>query len=253
MKLTFLGTGTSFGVPVIGCRCAVCQSKDPLDHRLRTSALLETKTTRVLIDCGPDFRQQLLAQPIRPIDGVLVTHSHYDHVGGIDDLRPYTFKKSINIYANSLAVSGIHSMMPYCFKSQLYPGVPRLALHTIQKHQPFTIGDIPVMPIEVMHDQLPILGYRFGPLAYITDMKTISDEELPYLEGVDTLVVNALRFEGVHHSHQLVDDAIRFARKIGAHRTYFVHTTHDIGFHRDACKRLPEGFTFAYDGLKIEI
>lgn len=249
--LRFLGTGTSQGVPVIGCPCAVCHSADPQDKRFRTSALLETDTTRVLIDCGPDFRQQILPLPFRKIDGVLLTHIHYDHVGGLDDLRPFCWFSDLDIYANKGTVEGLHTTMPYVFAKHLYPGVPKLLLHTIAKHEPFTIGDIDIMPIEVMHDKLPILGYRFGSMAYITDMKTIADEEIPYLEGVETLVVNALRWERLHHSHQLVDDAIAFSRRIGARRTYFIHMTHDIGFHRDADKRLPEGFHFAYDGLEI--
>lgn len=251
--LTFLGTGTSQGVPVIGCTCKVCRSKDPHDNRLRTSALLETESTRVLIDCGPDFRQQILRQPFRKIDGVLLTHIHYDHVGGIDDLRPFCWFSDVNIYANKDTVDGLHHTMPYCFAEHLYPGVPRLCLHAINKHESFSIGDIDVMPVEVMHGQLPIFGYRFGNFAYITDMKTINDEEIPYLQGVETLVVNALRWEREHHSHQLVKDAIAFARRLGVKRTYLTHLTHDIGLHEEAEKRLPEGFHFAYDGLQIEV
>lgn len=251
--LTFLGTGTSQGVPVIGCNCEVCKSGNPLDKRLRTSALLETDATRVLIDCGPDFRQQILKQPFRRIDGVLLTHIHYDHVGGLDDLRPFCKLGDVDIYANEGTVNGLHTSMPYCFAEHLYPGVPKLRLHTIEKHVPFHIGDISVLPIEVMHDKLPILGYRFDNLVYITDMKSISEEELPYLQDVDTLVVNALRFDKPHHSHQLVDDAIMFSRRIGARRTYLIHMTHEIGTHTEAEKRLPEQFHFAYDGLKISV
>lgn len=250
--LTFLGTGTSQGVPVIGCNCEVCRSKDPRDKRLRTSALLETATTRILIDCGPDFRQQILTQPFRKIDGVLLTHIHYDHVGGIDDLRPFCKLGDVDIYGNENTVSGLHTTMPYCFAEHLYPGVPKLRLHAIKKHEEFTIGDIHIMPVEIMHDKLPILGYRFGSLAYITDMKSIADEEIPYLEGIDTLVVNALRWKRPHHSHQLVDDAIAFSRRLGARRTFLIHMTHEIGLHPDADKLLPEGFHFAYDGLKIQ-
>lgn len=251
--LTFLGTGTSQGVPVIGCDCEVCTSKDPKDNRLRTSALLETKDTRILIDCGPDFRQQILKQPFRKIDGVLLTHIHYDHVGGIDDLRPFCRLGDVDIYANKDTVDGLHQTMPYCFAEHLYPGVPKLRLHVIEKHIPFKIGDIEILPIEVMHDKLPILGYRFGNMAYITDMKTIHDDELPYLQGIDTLVENALRWEKEHHSHQLVKDAIAFSRKLGVKRTFLTHLTHKIGLHVVADKRLPEGFHFAYDGLRISL
>lgn len=253
MTLTFLGTGTSQGVPVIGCDCEVCKSSDPRDNRLRTSALLRTSTTTVLIDCGPDFRQQMLRQPFRKIDGVLLTHIHYDHVGGLDDLRPFCKLGDIDIFANEETVRGLHWTMPYVFAEHLYPGVPKFQVHTIEKHKGFRIGDVDVLPVEVMHDKLPILGYRFGKLAYITDMKTIADEELPFLKGVETLVVNALRWEKPHHSHQLIGDAINFSRRIGARKTYFVHMTHNIGLHREAEKKLPQGFHFAYDGLTIEI
>ena len=248
---TFLGTGTSNGVPVLGCSCDVCKSKDPRDNRLRTSALLETAKTRIVIDSGPDFRQQMLPQPFRKIDGLLITHIHYDHVGGIDDVRPYCALGDIEVYANENTCNGLRHNFPYCFTDNPYPGVPKLNLHSIQPHVKFMIGDIEVMPIEVMHGGLPILGYRFEKLAYITDMKTIKDEELPYLEGVETLVVNALRWEREHHSHQLISEAIDFSRKIGAKRTYLTHLTHKIGLHEEAQKLLPNDVFFAYDGLKI--
>jgi phosphoribosyl 1,2-cyclic phosphate phosphodiesterase len=253
MKLTFLGTGTSGGVPSLGCNCAVCHSANPKDKRLRCAALLETESTRLLIDCGPDIRQQLLSVPFRKIDGVLLTHIHYDHVGGIDDLRPYCKFGDIDIYANRSTVARLHQMMPYCFVTKLYPGVPRLNLHVIHPHQLFSVGDIEIQPVQVMHDKLPILGFRFGSFAYITDMKTIEESEYDYLKGVTTLVVNALRWEHPHHSHMLVDDAINFARRVGAKQTYFIHLTHLIGFHDEANRKLPEGFQFAYDGLVIDV
>lgn len=253
MYLTFLGTGTSAGVPSLGCNCEVCTSKDPHDRRFRCSALLESDTTRILIDAGPDIRQQLLPLPFRKLDAVLLTHIHYDHVGGIDDLRAFCVFGDINIYANELTARNIHERMPYCFGEHLYPGVPKLALHAIAPHEEFKVGDIDILPVEILHDKLPILGYRFGSLVYITDMKSIRDTEFPYLRNVGTLVVNALRFTGAHHSHLLVDDAIEFSRKIGAKRTYFIHMTHQIGLHAEANRRLPEGFQFAYDGLRIKI
>lgn len=254
MRLTFLGTGTSQGVPVIGCGCKVCRSLDPRDHRLRTSAMVETGMTRILIDCGPDIRAQLLKMPFRRIDGVLLTHEHYDHVGGLDDLRPYCKAfGDIDLYANDVTVKAVRHNFPYCFAKKLYPGVPKFNLHTIEKHETLRIGDIDIVPVEVMHDKLPILGYRFGSLAYITDMKTISDGELPYLDGVRTLVVNALRWERPHHSHMLVDDAIAFSRRIGAVRTFLIHVTHQIGLYEEANKRLPQGFAFPYDGMSIDV
>lgn len=256
MEVTLLGTGTSGGVPALGCSCEVCRSKDPRDHRLRSAALLETKQTRVLIDAGPDIRQQLLREPFRKIDGVLITHIHYDHVGGIDDLRPFCIYGDINIYGDEIVTNGLPHTMPYCFPrhpEDLYPGAPRLNLHTIHPHELIRIGDIEIMPIRVMHDKMPILGYRVGNFAYITDMKTMADEEYDYLKGVEVLVINALRFDRPHHSHQLVADAIEVSRRIGARQTYFTHMTHQIGLHDEANRRLPKGFAFGYDQQKIII
>lgn len=292
MKLTFLGTGTSIGSPSIGCQCDVCRSTDPHDKRLRSSALLETdaadgRSLRVLIDCGPDFRQQILTQKFGKIDAVLLTHIHYDHVAGLDDLRPFCMYGDVSIYARQDVIDALHKTMPYCFAETLYPGVPHLNLHEVVPHVPIHIKRdealevkfppsganadgvlntqgrtelvppssdmLEVVPITVMHGKMPIVGYRIGKLAYITDMKSIDDSELPYLEGVETLVVNALRFEKVHHSHQLVDDAVAFSRRIGAKRTFLIHVTHDIGLHDNANRRLPEGFFFPYDGQVIEI
>jgi len=251
MKLTFLGTGTSCGVPVIGCQCNVCTSSDPKDKRTRCSALIETEHTRLLIDCGPDFRQQIMSQPFRKIDGILITHSHYDHMGGMDDIRPYCQFGEINVYADPLAREAMLTMLPYCFAENRYPGVPAIGLHEIHAHELLHIGDLDIMPIEVMHGHLPILGYRIGPLTYITDMKTINDSELPYLNGTEVLVVNALRFEKPHHSHQLVDDAIDFARTIDAKRTLLIHVCHDIGLHQKVNSLLPKGFELAYDTQEI--
>lgn len=256
MRITFLGTGTSSGVPVLGCQCKVCRSNDLRDKRFRTAAIVETDSTRILIDAGPDIRMQMLTQPFRKIDGVLLTHIHYDHVGGIDDLRPYCkFDGHLDIYAQQDVVDGLHRNMPYCFPpagKELYPGAPRLCLHTIEAHKEFQIGDVSIMPVKVMHDKLQILGYRMGPLAYITDMKTIDDAELPYLKGVELLVVNALRWEREHHSHQLVGDAVKFSRRVGARLTCLVHVTHEIGFYDEAQARLPEGVVLAYDGMTAE-
>ena len=253
MRITFLGTGTSCGVPVIGCQCKVCQSTDPKDKRLRCSILVETDSTRILVDAGPDFRQQILPQPFRRIDAILVTHSHYDHMGGMDDIRPYCQFGEMNVYADAIARRGMLEMLPYCFVENRYPGVPQIGLHEISADSPFTIGDIPVMPIRVKHGKLPILGFRFGTFAYITDMKYIEDDQLPLLEGVETLCVNALRFDKPHHSHQLVDDAIAFARRVGARRTLLTHMCHDVGLHEEVNKILPEGFELAFDGQVLEI
>ena len=253
MKLTFLGTGTSCGVPVIGCQCDVCQSTDPKDKRTRCSVLVESDTTRLLIDCGPDFRTQILPQPFRKIDGILITHSHYDHMGGMDDIRPYCQFGEINVYADPLAKQSMLQMLPYCFAEHRYPGVPAIGLHEIYPHKPLHIGDFEIIPIQVMHGKLPILGYRIGKLTYITDMKTIADSELSYLAGTELLVVNALRFDKPHHSHQLVDDAIAFARRVGAKQTFLIHVCHDIGRHEQVNAILPDGIDLAYDGQIVTI
>ena len=252
MKLTFLGTGTSCGVPTIGCQCYTCSSTDPHDKRLRCSVLIETESTRILIDCGPDFRQQIMSQTFRKIDGILITHAHYDHMGGMDDIRPYCQFGEINVYADPIARQGMLQMLPYCFAEHRYPGVPAIQLHEIHKHEAFRIGDLDIVPFEVMHHDLPILGYRIGPLAYITDMKTIDEREIPYILGCNTLVVNALR-QKPHHSHQTLDDAVAFARRIGARQTWLIHSSHDIGRHAEVNASLPSDIQMAYDGQVIEI
>ncbi len=262
MKLTFLGTGTSCGVPTIGCQCYTCTSDDQHDKRLRCSALIETETTRVLIDCGPDFRQQIMPLPFRRIDGILITHAHYDHMGGMDDIRPYCQFGEINVYADPVAREGLLQMLPYCFAEHRYPGVPAIQLHEIHKHEMLQIGDLDIMPMEVMHHDLPILGYRITPrtsasarpatLVYITDMKTIDEGEMEYLNEVDTLVVNALR-EKPHHSHQTLDEAVRFARRVRARQTWLIHCSHDIGRHQEVNEKLPSDIQMAFDGQVIEI
>lgn len=253
MRLTFLGTGTSVGVPTIGCRCKVCTSKDPHDRRMRCSAMVETENTRILIDCGPDFREQMLKQEFRKIDAILITHSHYDHVGGMDDIRPFCQFGDVNVYCDPISGKSLRATMPYCFKEHLYPGVPKINLIRIEPHEKLQINELQVVPFQVMHDKLPILGYKIGKLAYITDMKTIPDTEIDLLQDIDVLVVNALRFTKAHHSHMLVDEAIAFAKKTSARRVFFTHACHDIGLHDEANALLPDGVRIAYDGEKIDI
>ena len=262
MKLTFLGTGTSCGVPTIGCQCHTCISPDPRDKRLRCSALVETAQTRLLIDCGPDFRQQIMPQPFRRIDGILITHAHYDHMGGLDDVRPYCQFGEINVYADPIARQGMLQMLPYCFAEHRYPGVPAIQLHEIHPHEPFQIGDLRITPFQVMHHDLPILGYRIEhltshpdsltSLVYITDMKTIAPEEESYAQHCDVLVVNALR-PLPHHSHQTLDEAVLFAQRIAAPHTFLIHSSHDMPRHQDVNRLLPSNIQMAYDGQVVDI
>ena len=193
-----------------------------------------------------------MPQPFRKIDGILITHAHYDHMGGMDDIRPYCQFGEINVYADPIARKGMLEMLPYCFAEHRYPGVPAIQLHEIHKHEQFRIGDLDIMPFEVMHHDLPILGYRIGPLTYITDMKTISHDELSYIAGTQVLVVNALRLQP-HHSHQTLDEAVCFAQMIGARQTWLIHSSHDIGRHAEVNAQLPSNIQLAYDGLVVEI
>ena len=250
MKLTFLGTGTSTGVPEIGCTCPVCTSHDPRDRRLRVSALVETSDSRILIDCGPDFREQMLHVAFDRLDGVLLTHEHYDHTGGIDDLRPFCRFGDIDIYADNLTCTHLRERLPYFFREVLYPGVPRLHFHSIEPYHAFSIGNTEVTPIQIMHGSLPILGYRIGALGFVTDMLTAPAESYAALQGVDTLVVNGLRHYA-HGSHHTIDDAIAFSRKVGARETYLIHMSHQAGLHAEA--QLPAHVHMAYDGLEITI
>ena len=253
MKLTFLGTGTSTGVPELGCKCEVCTSNDPHDARLRCSALLENDDTTILIDCGPDFRAQMLRADVARLDALVITHKHYDHTAGIDDLRPFASQRTFPIYANEDTARQIRSMFPYCFGEVKYPGVPNIELHSIEDMQPFNIGGVEVEPIRVFHAALPIVGYRFGKLAYITDMSSIELSELDKLKGVEVLVINVLRYSKPHRSHQTVLEALRVVDYLSPRETYFTHIMHHIGLHSKIEKCLPKGVFLAYDGLEVEI
>ena len=252
MKLTFLGTGTSTGVPEVGCPCPVCTSADARDRRLRVSALVETSGARILIDCGPDFREQMMRVPFDRLDGVLLTHEHYDHTGGIDDLRPFCRFGDIDIYADDLTCRHLRERLPYFFREVLYPGVPRLHFHAIEPLHPITIRGTEVLPLQVMHGKLPILGYRIGPLGFVTDMLTAPEATLDALRGVDTLVINGLRHTP-HGSHQTLEAAIDFARKVEPRETYLIHMSHDAGLHAVTDAQLPPHVHLAYDGLQITV
>ena len=253
MKLTFLGTGTSTGVPEVGCKCEVCTSADPRDARLRCSALLQEGDTTILIDCGPDFRMQILRADVRSIDALLMTHKHYDHLVGLDDLRPYTHIKELPIYADRETEMQIRSMFPYFFYKVKYPGVPNVAIKPVSHGAPFNVGNVEVLPFRVYHGMMAITAYRFGKLAYITDMSYIEPKELEKLHGVEVLVINALRYSKPHKTHQTVLEALEIVDKLKPREVYFTHLMHHIGLHAKIEKCLPPGVHLAYDGLEVEI
>jgi len=248
MNLLFLGSGTSTGVPQIGCSCRTCKSADSKDKRLRASVLITEGDTKILIDCGPDLRQQLLIHDINSVTAVLLTHDHYDHIGGLDDVRPLG---DTQLYAEKRVLSVIQRNMPYCFADIKYPGVPIIHLHEINENI-FFINNLKIEPIRIMHARLPILGFRVGKVAYLTDIKTISDRSIEKLQNLDVLVMNALRIKN-HISHLSLSEAIEIAIKIGARKTYFTHMSHDIGLHEEINKTLPENIELAYDGLQLSI
>ncbi|MDQ7947883.1 MAG: MBL fold metallo-hydrolase [Pedobacter sp.] len=251
MKITFLGTGTSQGIPIIGCKCAVCQSADPRNKRLRVSVLVETRDKTIVIDSGPDFRYQMLRAKVDDLDAIIYTHEHKDHVAGLDDIRPYNYllHKVIDIYATERVQAALRKEFSYIFEDTKYHGLPQVKLHTIAL-EPFNIGQTIITPIEVLHHKLPVLGYRIGDFTYITDAKTISEESIEKIKGSKILVVNALQKQS-HISHLTFDEAIAFAGQIGAEMTYFTHISHNLGLHADVEKELPPHIRLAYDGLVI--
>ena len=253
MKLRILGSGTSTGVPEIGCKCEVCTSADPRDSRLRASSLLHTDDAVILIDCGPDFREQMLhAASFEKIDGVLITHEHYDHVGGLDDLRPFCRFGEIPIYSDEYTATHLRARMPYCFLEHKYPGVPQIFLQEVEAGKTFFINNTEITPLQVMHGRLPILGYRIGKrMAYITDMLTMPEESYEQLHDLDVLVVNALRVKP-HPTHQSISVALETAKRIGARETYFIHMSHHAGLHVELEKQLPPDVHLTFDGMEIE-
>lgn len=251
LKITFLGTGTSQGVPVITCNCEVCQSDDHRNNRLRVSILIETADKTIVIDSGPDFRYQMLRAKVKDLDAILFTHEHKDHVAGLDDIRPFNYllHKNIDIFATTGVQEALKREFSYIFSDVNYPGLPQIELHTIDQ-DPFFIGQTEIIPLAIMHYKLPILGFRIGDFTYITDAKTVSNETIEKVRGTKILIINALQRQP-HISHFTLDEAIDFAQKIGAEQTYFTHISHNLGLHDEVEKELPAGMKLAYDGLTL--
>lgn len=246
-----MGTGTSSGVPMIGCDCEVCSSANPKDNRLRSSILIESEHTTLVVDTGPDFRYQMLRINNRKLDAVLYTHPHKDHLAGLDDIRAYNFfnKKPMQIYANSLTEEALRRDFYYAFADFKYPGVPEIKLNVIDEN-PFSIGDIPIQPILVWHLKMPVYGYRFGRLTYITDANRIDEEELKKIEGSEVIVLNALRKQK-HISHFNLEEAISLVQELKIPKAYFTHISHQLGLHDEIEAELPAGIHLAYDGLQL--
>lgn len=252
LKITFLGTGTSSGVPMIGCDCAVCTSADKKDNRLRSSILVQSATTSLVVDTGPDFRQQMLREKVKHLDAVLFTHPHKDHLAGLDDIRAFNFfsKKPVDVYADLLTEEAVRRDFYYAFTDTKYPGIPELNMHTISP-EPFIVGDIPVMPIQVWHLKMPVLGFRFGKFTYITDANRIEEEEKEKIRGSEVLVLNALRKQK-HISHFTLGEAIELVRELRIPGAYFTHISHQLGLHAEIEAELSNGIHLAYDGLVWE-
>ena len=258
MKLTFLGTGTSQGVPVIGCGCAVCKSADARDKRLRTSAMVETDGgVRLIIDAGPDFRQQMMRQGVRGTDAILLTHCHIDHIGGIDDVRAFNFVDypeihTVHIYAAGHTVPAVQKFFDYAFEENRYRGVPVIEMHTVDVSRPFEVKGVEIIPFAGRHSRFEVTGYRIGALAYMTDFKVIEDSELAKIEGVDVLVINALR-PRPHDSHFSIGEALEIIARVAPKRAFLTHMSHEAGLHSESAAMLPGNVQFAYDTLEIEI
>lgn len=253
MKATFLGTGTSQGVPVIACHCEVCQSLDFRNKRLRTSLHVQSENTDIVIDTGPDFRQQILRERIESLDAIVFTHEHKDHTAGMDDVRAFNFKQKMDmpLYAEARVIDQLKMEFSYVFSQSTYPGVPRVNPQLINDTKSFKIGDIELTPIRVMHYKLPVLGFRMGMLTYITDANYIDPSEKDKIRGSEVLIINALQKQD-HISHFNLKEAIDLAEEIGAKTTYLTHISHQMGLHADVEKELPNGIIPAHDGLSIQ-
>ena len=251
-KLTFLGTGTSQGIPMIGCGCEVCSSTDPQDKRLRSSVFVEYEGLKILVDAGPDFSYQMLREGITNDDAILLTHNHKDHTGGLDDIRAFNYleKQATQIYCEKYVEESLRMEYSYAFAENKYPGAPEWEVHIIDE-QPFSIKGVTIVPIRGMHFRLPVLGYRFGDIAYCTDMNHIPEEEFSKLEGLEHFIINCVR-RGRHISHFSLEGAIEVARRVGARNTWLTHMSHQLPKHRLLSEALPDGIRPAYDGLVID-
>lgn len=254
LKITFLGTGTSQGIPIIGCDCKVCQSDNPCDKRLRVSILVDYKNTKLVVDVGPDFRQQMLRANVKNLDAILITHEHNDHVIGLDDVRPFNFMNMTDmpVYAVERVQKELKQRFDYVFKEHQYPGAPMVKLMDIPLNEPFNIGDLEIIPINVMHGELPILGFRFGDFTYLTDVKTISEKEMEKVRDSKVLVLSALH-QDKHHSHLTLKEALELIEKLKPKKAYLTHVSHKMGLHAEVSKILPSNVEFAYDGLELNL
>ena len=253
LKVTFLGTGTSIGVPVITCDCPVCQSSDPHDKRMRTSVMLEVNGFTFVIDCGPDFRIQMLRENVNTLDAVIFTHEHRDHIAGLDDIRAfnYVLNKKIDIYGTRQVMEAIQTEFPYIFSESRYFGAPQLTIHPIDE-KPFTVRNIEFIPIKVLHEKLPVTGFRVGDFTYITDASFISEKELEKIKGSKVIVLNALR-NSRHVSHFSVGEAVDILTKLNPEAAYLTHLSHFVGLHDEVNSKLPDFIRLAYDGLTLSI
>lgn len=251
LTITFLGTGTSSGVPMIACECRVCTSPDSRDKRLRSSIMVQSAATTLVVDTTPDFRYQMLRENVKHLDAVLFTHPHKDHIAGLDDVRAFNYfqEQAMEVYANSMTIDALMREFAYAFADKKYPGVPNIGLNTIGL-EPFSIGNIPIMPIEVWHLKMPVFAFRFGNFTYITDANRIEESEKEKIRGSKILVVNALRKEK-HISHYSLDEAIALVQELEIPQAYFTHISHQLGRHQEMEKLLPQGMHLAYDGLKL--
>ena len=253
MTVTFLGTGTSQGVPIICCECAVCKSTNPKDNRLRSSILIESETTKIVIDSGPDFRQQLLRRDLKSLDAVVFTHEHKDHIAGLDEVKAFNYfnKMRMPIYATQRVQNALKREFAYIFSDDKYPGIPEVDLFTVT-NEPITIKDITLLPIDVVHFKMPVKAYRINNFTYITDANYISDSEKEKIKGSEIIVVNALRKEP-HLSHFTFEEAINLMKELKPKKAYFTHISHQLGLHNQVSEELPSFIELAYDGLQIEI